>query len=116
MKEARFVAIVDAPPQITVERPGQDIIMSKPAKVSVELAVHDDFGLANVQLLMQRQAGGLPPPGSSAANDTSTSQKLKQYEGTQTGDTVVTGIDLTQLNLKAGDFDPLPGRSDHWQG
>ena len=54
MKEAKYVAIVDAPPQITVERPAQDLTLGAPAKVPLVLAAHDDFGLANVSLVLLR--------------------------------------------------------------
>ena len=70
MKAARCVAIVDAPPQITVESPGRDLTLGALRKVPLMLAVHDDFGLANVVLCVQRQAGASGSSNSPAANGT----------------------------------------------
>jgi hypothetical protein len=93
MKEAKYVAIPDNAPQIVLERPGTDLVLSAPAKVPVVLAAFDDFGLADVTLVVQRGPDG-----------EQTTQVVKRYARPVRNDTAVTALDLPAMNLKMGDY------------
>ena len=54
MKEARITSVPDNPPQIMIERPGIDLVLSEPVKVPIVIAAFDDFGLGELVLSMQR--------------------------------------------------------------
>jgi hypothetical protein len=92
MKEARFVAIPDNPPQIVLERPGADMTLSAPAKVPLVVAAFDDFGLGEVSLAIQR--------GDKGPWET---RVVKRYAKPQAADSIVTNLDLPALNGKTGE-------------
>ena len=92
MKEAAFVAVPDLPPQIVLERPASDLVLSEPSKVPLVMAAFDDFGLAEVSLAIQRGYGA------SFVN-----QPIKRYAKPQTSDTIVTALDLPALQVKPGE-------------
>ncbi|MFN0195119.1 MAG: hypothetical protein ACKVT0_00105, partial [Planctomycetaceae bacterium] len=53
MKEGKLTAIPDRPPQVIVERPGADLVLSAPQKVPLSISAFDDFGLADLVLAVQ---------------------------------------------------------------
>lgn len=92
MQEARITAVLDAPPQIMIERPGVDLVLSEPIKVPVVIAAFDDFGLGELVLSVQR-------PGASAFQG----RPVKTYSSVLRADTTIVMLDLAQESLKAGD-------------
>src|SRR5205823_14805085 len=46
-----FAAEPDTPPQVAVERPGSDLVLSKPDAPPLTIVAFDDFGLAEINLL-----------------------------------------------------------------
>ncbi len=56
MKELRFTSIVDQPPQVVLERPGTDLVLSKAGTPPLTIAAFDDYGLAEVSILSRRDA------------------------------------------------------------
>jgi hypothetical protein len=93
MKEAKYVAVPDNPPQIVLERPGADLVLSTPGKVPLVLAAYDDFGLAELCLVLQR--------GDRAPWER---QAVRRYDKPQRSDNLVTGLDLAGMGLKVGEF------------
>jgi hypothetical protein len=57
MKEAVFQAVADQPPEIVLDRPGNDVVLVAEGSVPLVIAAHDDFGLADVSIEIQRQPG-----------------------------------------------------------
>jgi hypothetical protein len=92
MKEAKYLAIADNPPQVTLERPGADIVLSQPKKVPLTIAAYDDFALKHMKVLVQRgDSGGFRE----AAG--------KKYAKQVRGDTALVSLDLLPFELKAGE-------------
>ncbi|MBI5761558.1 MAG: hypothetical protein HZA46_23860 [Planctomycetales bacterium] len=92
MKEAKFIAIPDNPPQVVLERPGSDLTLSQPIKVPLVIAAYDDFGLDELILSIQRgDTGGFE------------GKTIKTYTQTTRTDTVISAIDLAAMDLKPGD-------------
>src|SRR5262249_54992236 len=50
MKEMKYVALPDRPPQVVVERQGSEVVLSRPAAVPLTVSAFDDYGLAEVTL------------------------------------------------------------------
>lgn len=92
MKEGKYVAIRDNPPQIVLERPGTDLVLSEPGKVPLVIAAFDDFGLADISLAVRR--------GEQGAWET---QVLKKFAAPTQSDNLLTSLDLAPLRLKAGE-------------
>lgn len=89
IKEAKYLAIPDNPPQVTVERPGADIVLSQAKKVPLTVAAYDDFALKHLKVLMQRgDSGGF--------RETTSKKYAKQVRG----DTALLSLDLLPLDLK----------------
>lgn len=92
MKEAKLTAIPDRPPQVVVERPGVDLILSAPQKIPLSIAAFDDFGLADLVLAVQvGETGGFH------------GRPVKHYESLQKADTTIVVLDLVVEKLKEGD-------------
>jgi hypothetical protein len=92
MKEAKYLAIVDVPPQVTLERPGADIVLSQAKKVPLTIAAYDDFALKHLKVLMQRgDSGGFRETVG------------KKYGKQVRGDTALMALDLLPLDLKPGE-------------
>jgi hypothetical protein len=92
MKEGKYVAVPDNPPQVVLERPGIDLTVGELGKVPLVIAAYDDFGLADLNLLIQRD-------GQSGI----TGQLLKRYHRPERSDTVLSAFDLAPLKLKPGE-------------
>jgi hypothetical protein len=92
MKEAKYLAIADLPPQVTLERPGADLVLSQAKKVPLTIAAYDDFALKHLKVLMQR--------GDSGGFRETTSKK---YGKLVRGDTALVTLDLLPLDLKPGE-------------
>jgi hypothetical protein len=92
MKEGKYQAIPDRPPQVVLQRPGSDLSVSEPGKVPLVVAAYDDFGLADVTLLVKKgDQGGF------------SGQPLKQYAVPARSDVVQSALDLAPFQLKPGE-------------
>ena len=91
MKEGKYLAIRDLPPQVIVERPGSDLVLSEPSKVPLVIAAYDDYGLADVTLEVKRD----DEPGFAR-------RALKRYDRPVRSDNLVAALDLVPMQLKAG--------------
>ena len=93
MKEARYLALPDEPPQISLDRPGSDITLSQPQKLPLAISVYDDFALKHVKLLASRGDAG-------AFRETA----VKKYDERLTrSDTAILSLDLVPFSLKPGE-------------
>ena len=94
MKEGRITAIPDEPPQVALERPGEDITLSEPKKIALVIAAFDDFGLADVVLSVQRgDSGGFM------------GETLKTYRGEPVrSESVLAALDVPSYGLTAGEY------------
>jgi hypothetical protein len=92
MPEAHYASVPDNPPQVVLDRPGADVVLSKPERLPLVVDAHDDFGLADVILVVQKDGG---------AADT---QSLRHYERPEKDDHLLAGLDLAALKVKAGEF------------
>ena len=92
MKEARITAIPDNPPQILIERPGVDLVLSEPVKVPLVISAFDDFGLADLVLSTQK-----------GENTGFQGRPVKSYSSITRADTAIVTLDLLQESLKSGD-------------
>ncbi|HUY36541.1 MAG TPA: hypothetical protein VMV69_27645 [Pirellulales bacterium] len=92
MKEAKYLAIPDLPPQVTLERPGADIALAEPRKLPLVIAAYDDWALKHVKVLAQKgDTGGF--------RETA----VKRYDKPTRGDTAQLALDLAPYELKAGE-------------
>ncbi|HJT33988.1 MAG TPA: hypothetical protein VJ783_18225 [Pirellulales bacterium] len=93
MKEAKYAAIPDTPPQVTIERPGADVVLSQPKKLPLTIAAYDDFALKHLRVLVQRgDSGGFR-------------EKFhKTFDKQVRGETVLVPLDLASFDLKAGEY------------
>ena len=89
MKAARFVALADNGPQITIERPGTDLVLGEGGKVPLVIAASDDYGLSDVNVQIVHNGTNYLP--------------IKRYEAPQQSDAIVSTLDLSSLGLKLGD-------------
>ncbi len=93
MKEGKLTAIPDGPPQVILERPGSDLVISEPQKIPLVVRAYDDFGLSDVALSIQKgDSGGF------------VGSPIKVYEDPVRNDSVVAGLDLKPHLQKPGDF------------
>ncbi|MBP87069.1 MAG: hypothetical protein CMJ64_10195 [Planctomycetaceae bacterium] len=92
MQEGKLTAIPDTPPQVVIERPGQDLLVSKPVKVPVYISAYDDFGLEDIVISVQK-------------GDTGTFQgrPVKRYDKPKRSETTVVTLDLEEEELKVGE-------------
>ena len=92
MKPAKLTAIPDNPPQIVLERPGSDIVLTEPQKVPLVVRAYDDFGLADISLLTQKgDSGGF------------VGAPLKTLEEPSRSESILASLDLAPYQLKAGE-------------
>ena len=92
MKEGKLTAIRDNPPQVAIERPGTDLLLSSPVKVPIYLSAFDDFGIDIILLSVQN-----------GENNSFQGRPVKQYEIPQRSETMVLTLDLAEEKLKVGD-------------
>ena len=92
--DPRYVAVPDGPPTVLVERPGTDLVLSKPARVPLQIVARDDYGLRDVWLAVRRD----DDPGFARA------VRLKEYPDPHPADAIHATLDLTAtgLNVKPG--------------
>jgi hypothetical protein len=53
MKELKYVALPDKPPQVLLERQSNETVLSQPAALPLAVKVFDDYGLAEVRVLVR---------------------------------------------------------------
>ena len=58
IKESDYEATADQPPQVVLERPGQDLVLSKPSAVPLTVSAFDDYGVESVDLLTRTRDSG----------------------------------------------------------
>ena len=92
MKEAKYAAIPDTPPQVTIERPGTDIVLSQPKKLPLTIAAYDDFALKHLRVLVQRGDSGFRE------------KTHKKFDKQVRGETVLVPLDLASFDLKPGEY------------
>ncbi len=93
MKEAHYLAVPDEPPQVMLERPGSDLVLSQPQAVPLVISVYDDFALADVTLLVQKGDSG-----------SFQGRKIKQFKGRVRGETLAHTLNLAEYQLQAGEW------------
>jgi hypothetical protein len=92
MQEGKVTAILDNPPQIVIERPGQDLLISKPVKVPIYISAYDDFGLDDIVIAVQQgESGGFE------------GRPVKRFEERKRSVTTVVTLDLEKEGLKVGE-------------
>jgi hypothetical protein len=93
----RYEAVADQPPMVSLDRPGTDLVLSKPDKVPLQIAARDDYGLLDLWLAVQKD-GELKFTRAVKIKEYATPNPLK-------ADTIVASLDLTAggFNFKAGD-------------
>jgi hypothetical protein len=92
MKEAKFTALPDNPPQVVIERPGTDLVLSQPGRVPLVVAAYDDFGLKDVKLCWQKGDGPVFEE-----------KFIRQYAKPQRSDTISAALDLAALKINVGE-------------
>jgi hypothetical protein len=90
----KYLALKDQPPQIVLERPGTDLVLSEPAKVPLVASAYDDYGLLDVSVNITRGDGD---------KTTTTNKTLKSYDKPTKSDNVVSALDLAELQVKPGE-------------
>ncbi len=58
MRPGVLTALPDAPPQVAVERPGRDLVVSQPLAVSLMVSASDDYGLRSIRVLAWHDKAG----------------------------------------------------------
>jgi hypothetical protein len=53
MKELKYAALPDRPPQVLLERQSTEMVLSKPAAVPLAVKAFDDYGLAEINVLVR---------------------------------------------------------------
>jgi hypothetical protein len=92
MKEAKAKAIPDEPPQVVLERPGGDLVLSTPVKVPLSIAAYDDFGLADIVVSVQRgDSGGF------------VGRPVHHFERPRRSYGLLTSLDVPAWSLKPGE-------------
>ena len=89
MDEGKLTALPDNAPQLVVERPAKDLVVSEPIKVPVYLTAYDDFGLDDIVLSFQT------PDSSSFQGRT-----VRTYDPPKQNDKVIATIDLAAEGLQ----------------
>lgn len=90
MQEFGYSATPDEPPQVVLERPGADLELRTAHKVPLVLAASDDYGLADVRLVLE--AEGKPAE----------HRLLKEYARPVRHDEIVSSLDLSAWKLQPG--------------
>lgn len=91
MKELEFAATPDQPPQVVLERPGQDVVLSQPAAVPLTIAAFDDYGLERIDLLFR-----------ASETETPQSRTLRQFPTPERSQTIVAAL-TEAAKLKQGE-------------
>ena len=92
MKAAKVVAIPDNPPQVVLERPGSDLVLSTPVNVPLSIAAYDDFGLADLVITVQRgDSGGF------------VGRPVKHFDRPKKSENTLTSLDIPGMDLKPGE-------------
>jgi len=89
MNEGKLTAIPDQPPQVVIERPIQDLVVSEPIRVPVFISAYDDFGIDEITLSLQ-----LPDSGGFQG------RPVRKYETPQQSENAVVMLDLQAEGLK----------------
>ncbi len=92
MKDAKATAVVDEPPQVVLDRPGADLVLSTPVKVPLSISAYDDFGLADLVVAVQRgDRGGF------------VGRPVHHFDHPQRSGDFTASLDVPAWNLKPGE-------------
>ena len=91
MQEGKITALIDGPPQVILERPGVDLIVSKPIEIPLYVAAYDDYGLQDIVLEIQKNEDGFQ------------GRPVKTYEENKLSDAAVVTLDLSAEEAVIGD-------------
>ena len=69
MKEGRLTAIPDGAPQVVLSRPTEDIVVTSPLEIPVQVAAFDDFGLDEISLIIEHNYWGQSRQVHNCSND-----------------------------------------------
>ena len=58
MKEGQLTAVPDNPPQVVLARPTEDIVVTSPLEIPVQVAAFDDFGIDDISLIVEHSYWG----------------------------------------------------------
>lgn len=92
MKEGRLTAIPDNPPQVVLARPTEDIVVTSPMEIPVQVAAYDDFGLDDVSLVIEHSYWG----------ESRRAHSFDEDEPPRSDD-VLFALDLAQQRLRESD-------------
>jgi hypothetical protein len=92
MKEAKATAIPDGPPQVVLQRPTGDIVLTTPVKVPLSISAYDDFGLADIVVSVQRGDAGA-----------FVGRPVRHFEHPERSISILPSLDVPAYNLKEGE-------------
>lgn len=90
LREGKLIAIPDRPPQVIVERPVKDLVVSEPIKVPIYISAFDDFGLDDVVISVQKEK----------KSATFAGRPVKHYDEPPQSDNTVVLLDLAEEGLE----------------
>ncbi|HWG45822.1 MAG TPA: hypothetical protein VN688_23880 [Gemmataceae bacterium] len=90
MKELKYMALPDKPPQVILERQSNETVLSKPAALPLAVRAFDDYGLAEINVLVRDSEQGAYR-----------SRSLQRYETPKRDDNVVATL-TEATDLKQG--------------
>jgi hypothetical protein len=90
MKELKYVALPDRPPQVLLERQSNETVLSKPAPLPLAVRAFDDYGLAEINVLVRE-----------SEQSSYRSRTLHRYETPKRDDSLVSALSESET-LKQG--------------
>src|SRR5262249_6507261 len=90
MRELKYVALPDKPPQVVLERQNNETVLSKPAALPLTVRAFDDYGLAEINVLVRDSEQGAYR-----------SRSLQRYETPKRDDNLVAAL-TEAADLKQG--------------
>ncbi|MFV1967868.1 MAG: hypothetical protein ACC628_20750, partial [Pirellulaceae bacterium] len=92
MQEGQITAIPDLPPQISIDRPWRDLVVSAPVKVPLFVTAYDDFGIQELVLFTRGEK-----------SDDAVPHPVRTYEIPLRRASAVVTLDLGAERLRAGE-------------
>jgi hypothetical protein len=83
MQEGQITAVPDNAPQLLIEKPGTDLVVTSTAKVSVHISAYDDFGIEEIIMLLRRGDG-----------KTTEERSVKTFDPPQRSEAMAVTLDL----------------------
>ncbi|MDP7741711.1 MAG: hypothetical protein QGF67_09740 [Lentisphaeria bacterium] len=91
-QEGKITTLLDNPPQISVDQPGIDLVVSAPVDVAIHFSAYDDFGVDKIILQLQKDE-----------NAPFDSRVVKTYDTTQRSASGAVILNLVGENAAIGD-------------